>query len=242
MKVQLILYAQARRMNASNTLLYKWLIGNSFAALVVYVAWLQGWIALVIASDASYLTWAIALVFLIFWLMSSYHVLVVNRESIRLADSNSEGIAAEYFAKLQTKSRNQRGAPIDQTLLATTLRVRMVQPIHIINYAANMLILLGLIGTVVGFVIAVSGLGDSIGQAANLERVKGVLGQIVNGMGVALFTTLLGSVLGGIWLQVHYQMLQRAVTNLVVDIVEHAEVELIPKLTVDWEAENADAS
>jgi hypothetical protein len=61
-------------------------------------------------------------------------------------------------------------------------------------------------------------------------------------MGVALFTTLVGSVLGGIWLQVHYQMLLRAVTDLVVRIVEHAEVEVIPELTVNREAGGVDAS
>ena len=45
------------------------------------------------------------------------------------------------------------------------------------------MILLGLIGTVVGFVIAVSGLGESIGDGENVERIKVVLSQIVNGMG-----------------------------------------------------------
>jgi hypothetical protein len=90
-------------------------------------------------------------------------------------------------------------------------------------------------------VIAVSGLGDSIGQGATFGRVKGVLGQVVDGMGIALFTTLVGSVLGGIWLQVHYHMLQRAITNLVIDIVERAEVDIIPKLAVTWGADNIDA-
>ena len=94
-----------------------------------------------------------------------------------------------------------------------------------------MLILLGLIGTVVGFVIAVGGLGDSIAGGSNLQRIQGVLGQIVNGMGVALFTTLVGSILGGLWLQLHYQMLTRAAGALVIEIVEHADVELIPKLS-----------
>ena len=93
-----------------------------------------------------------------------------------------------------------------------------------------MLILLGLIGTVVGFVIAVSGLGDSLAGGENLQRIQGVLGQIVTGMGVALFTTLVGSVLGGLWLQLHYQMLARAIGGLMADIVEHADMELIPDL------------
>ncbi|MEE8303822.1 MAG: MotA/TolQ/ExbB proton channel family protein [Candidatus Tectomicrobia bacterium] len=228
-------------MQSYHNLLYKWLLSNSLATLVLYVAWLQGWITRVVQSDASYITWVIALVFLVFWLLSSYHVFHYNREQARFAEGHSAGIAADYYAKLRMKSQNQRGAVVDQTMLASTLRLRLTQSIHTIHHASNTLILLGLIGTVVGFVIAVSGLGDSIGQGAGLGRVKGVLGQIVDGMGIALFTTLVGSVLGGIWLQVHYQMLQRAVTNLVIDIVEHVEVDILPKLAVAREADNSDA-
>lgn len=211
-----------------NILFYKWLIGNSFAFLVVYIAWLQGWIELIVESDASYLSLVMGVIFMIFWLFSSYHVVQLNRETGRFLDHSSSGIAAEYFIKLREKIRNYAGVPVDQTLLATMLRARMMLPIQIIQFVANTLILLGLIGTVVGFVIAVSGLGDAIAGGDNAERIKDVLGQIVNGMGIALFTTLVGSVLGGLWLQIHYQMLQNAVTALMVRIVEHAEVALIP--------------
>ena len=217
-------------MNAPNALLYKWLVINSFAALLLYVAWLRDWVALVVKSDASYLSIVIAAVFLVFWLVSSYYVLTVNREIVRFAAGAKDGVAAAYFAKLRDKARRLGGERIDQSVLASTLRARLFMPLQVVNYVANVLILLGLIGTVVGFVIAVSGLGDSIAGGSNLERVQGVLGQIINGMGVALFTTLVGAILGGLWLQVHYQMLTRAAGGLVVDIVERADIELIPDL------------
>ncbi|MDP6516193.1 MAG: MotA/TolQ/ExbB proton channel family protein [Alphaproteobacteria bacterium] len=217
-------------MTNTNALLYKWLLTNSFAVLILYVAWLQDWIALVIESDASYLSLAMGVIFLILWAFSSYHILVANREIGRFADGHGEGVAADYFDKLRQKSRNLNGHVVDQAILAGALRVRLMTPIQVIGYVANTLILLGLIGTVVGFVIAVGGLGDSIAQGEDVERVKGVLGQIVNGMGIALFTTLVGSILGGIWLQLHYQLLLRAVANLVVHIVERADIEIIPAL------------
>ena len=109
----------------------------------------------------------------------------------------------------------------------------MLLDIHNTQFVANTLILLGLIGTVVGFVIAVNGLGDTIGEGENMERIKSVLGQIINGMGMALFTTLVGSILGGLWLQVHYQMLMKAVMRLVIRIVTKADVEIIPSLARD---------
>jgi hypothetical protein len=217
-------------MNNPNALLYKWLVTNSFAALLVYVAWLRGWLALVVESDASYLSIVIAVVFAVFWLTSSYLILTVNREIARFGAGAKEGVAAIYYAKLRDKSSRLGGERVDQSMLAATLRARLFMPIQIVNYVANILVLLGLIGTVVGFVIAVSGLGDSLAGGSNLERVQGVLGQIVNGMGVALFTTLVGSILGGLWLQIHYQMLARAVGGLVIDIVERADIEVIPGL------------
>ncbi len=217
-------------MNNPNVLLYKWLVINSFAALLVYVAWLRDWISLVIESDASSLSIVIGLVFLVFWLTSSFHILAINREVGLFASGGKTGIAADYFDRLRRKGENLGGEKVDQALLASTLRARMVLPIQIVAYVANVLILLGLIGTVVGFVIAVSGLGDSIAGGTNIERVQGVLGQIVNGMGVALFTTLLGAILGGLWLQIHYQMLVRAVGGLIVDVIERADIEIIPEI------------
>ena len=217
-------------MNNPNALLYKWLVINSFASLLVYIAWLRDWIDLVIENDASYLSIVIGVVFLVSWMTSSFHILAINREIGLFASGARTGAGADYFERLRRKGANFSGEKIDQGVLAGTLRARMFLPIQIVAYVANVLLLLGLIGTVVGFVIAVNGLGDSIAGGTNIERVQGVLGQIVNGMGVALFTTLAGAILGGLWLQVHYQLLVRAVGGLVVDVVEHADVEIIPEI------------
>lgn len=217
-------------MNSPNALLYKWLTINSFAALLLYVAWLRDWIALVIESDASYLSFVIGVVFLVFWATSSFHIVSLNREIVLFSRRAASGLAASYIDKLRLKAARAAGERVDQGMLAGALRARLFLPIQIISYVANVLILLGLIGTVVGFVIAVSGLGDSIAGGTNLERVQGVLGQIVTGMGVALFTTLVGAILGGLWLEIHYQMLSRAAGGLAIEIVEYADIEVIPDL------------
>ena len=218
-------------MNSPNALLYKWLIVNSFAALLLYVAWLRDWVSLVIESDASYLSIVIGVVFLVFWAISSFHIVSLNREIALFVARAPSGLAAAYIDKLHAKAAKSSNGPVDQGMLAGALRARLFLPIQIVSYVANVLILLGLIGTVVGFVIAVSGLGDSIAGGTNLERVQGVLGQIVNGMGVALFTTLVGAILGGLWLEIHYQMLSRAAGGLAIEIVEYADIEVVPGLS-----------
>ena len=121
-------------MNNPNALLYKSLIINSFAGLLVYVAWLQGWLLLVFESDASYLSLVMAALFVIFWIISAYHIVVINREIVRFETRQPEGIASEYFNKLRAKSIKLDGRPVDQFMLASALRVRLMMPIHILHY------------------------------------------------------------------------------------------------------------
>jgi hypothetical protein len=219
-------------MKYNHALLYRWLIGNSFAFLAVYVAWLQGWLEVAFSTDASAITVAMTILFAIFWAASTFRMLHINREISRFLNRESEGIAAEYFENLRIKSANQGGGQIDQSMLASTLRARVLMPVQVFNFVANLMVLIALIGTVLGFVIATHGLGDVLAQGEGVEGVKGVVGQIVNGLGIAPAATLVGSILGGLWLGVHHQLLYNAASSLVVGIVEKAEIEVIPRLTV----------
>ena len=92
-------------MNNPNALLYKWLVINSFATLLLYVAWLQGWLALVIESDASYLSLVMAALFIVFWTISGYQTVTVNREIVRFETNSPEGTASTYFTKLCKNKR-----------------------------------------------------------------------------------------------------------------------------------------
>lgn len=69
-----------------------------------------------------------------------------------------------------------------------------------VRRVAEMLVMLGLIGTVIGFVIAMSGIDPA--AAGDVSRVSGMVAQMVEGMGVALYTTLAGAVLS-LWLTVN---------------------------------------
>ena len=135
-------------MNRPNILLYKWLVANSFATLLVYIAWLQDWITLVVVSDVSYLSIVIAAVFLVFWVISSFHMVSLNREVGWFVEQAPVGVAAEYFDRLRRKAAKLNSDhPLDQGMLAAALRARIMLPIQVLSYVANMLILLGLKAT-----------------------------------------------------------------------------------------------
>ncbi|MGI9524690.1 MAG: MotA/TolQ/ExbB proton channel family protein, partial [Hyphomicrobiaceae bacterium] len=85
---------------------------------------------------------------------------------------------------------------------------------------ANILVFLGLIGTVVGFIIALSGIDAK--SATDTSNIAGMIGRLISGMSIALYTTLLGAVLN-LWLTVNYRMLATGTVNLLGAIVEIGE-------------------
>jgi hypothetical protein len=218
-----------------NILIYSYLLINSFFSLLLYAAFLLGWIAKVYESDSSYLSYVISIVFLFAWSISIYAALWLNKETNKFNENINNGIAKDYYDLIKKKFSAKKSENLDHSLLANTLQAKIYLRIRFISYVANLLILLGLIGTVIGFIIAVGGLGDSLAGGQNLARVQTVLGQIVNGMGVALFTTLLGSIFGGIWLQLHYEILSSSVERLVINIIEKTESQIIPSLNNELE-------
>ncbi len=66
-----------------------------------------------------------------------------------------------------------------------------------VDYLANTLVMLGLIGTIVGFIIAFSGVDPE--SAARIESVGPMVSALISGAGVAMYTTLVGAV-GHVWL------------------------------------------
>jgi len=53
---------------------------------------------------------------------------------------------------------------------------------------------IGMIGTVLGFILMLSGSNLAALDPSNIEIMKGVIGQLANGMATALLTTLVGLV------------------------------------------------
>ena len=61
-----------------------------------------------------------------------------------------------------------------------------------VNWLADAAMFMGLIGTVIGFIIAFTNIDPT--KVGDLTYVQGMLGIVLNGIGVAMYTTLIGSV------------------------------------------------
>jgi hypothetical protein len=75
---------------------------------------------------------------------------------------------------------------------------------------------LGLLGTVVGFIVMAAQLGQS--QSFELAEVQKLLQQMTSGMAIALYTTLVGLV-ANLWLGLQLLLLDRLADRLAADIL-----------------------
>ena len=80
--------------------------------------------------------------------------------------------------------------------------------------------LLGLIGTVIGFIVALSGVEPD--AASDVAAIGPMISTLIAGMAIALYTTLVGSLLQ-LWLMVNVRLLEGGTVKLLTATVELGE-------------------
>ena len=141
-------------------------------------------------------------------------VIIAITKTEFIIDFTSYGSATFHFVWPKGKDASSR-ANITQAL-----KLKLFARIVHIRYIANSLTILGLIGTVLGFIIALSGVDPDV--ASNPSAISPMVAQLIEGMSVALYTTLVGAILS-VWLGLIYQMLATGTSNLVSRIIEISE-------------------
>ena len=189
---------------------------NIVAFALLGAAWAQGLVAKVINSDITNMVILITVVFIVGLILSGYRVWKVIKQlnSAYDFDPKNRSRAGDFLNKAKGKDAATRAN------LAQALRLKLFSRIIHIRYIASSLTILGLIGTVLGFIIALSGVDPDV--ASNPSAISPMVTQLIEGMSVALYTTLVGSILS-VWLGLIYQMLATGTSNLVSKIIELAE-------------------
>ncbi len=95
------------------------------------------------------------------------------------------------------------------------------------TYGADLLYKLGMLGTMVGFVMMLNSMGDLANF--DIETLRGALQQMIAGMAVSLLTTIAG-LIGGILLRLEYNIADALVTDISQTAVSFTEVSLLPLL------------
>ena len=197
-------------------LLLRFGLVNLVAFALLGAAWAQGLVAMVINADVTNMVVLICAVFITGLILAGYRLWKVSQQLNAAYNFNpKEKSRAADFLK-QTKGKD---AP-SRANITQALKLKLFSRIVHIRYIANSLTVLGLIGTVLGFIIALSGVDPDV--ASNPSSISPMVAQLIEGMSVALYTTLVGAILS-VWLGLIYQMLATGTSNLVSKIIELSE-------------------
>jgi hypothetical protein len=197
-------------------LLLRFLLFNICACAVLAVAWVHGLVDTVFTADSTGIVVLITVVFLGGLALCARRIWQTSLElnAVRSGFPKRGTRVAAYLEQTATCDGQGRGT------LAAALRLKLATRIAPVRHIANSLVLLGLIGTVIGFIIALSGIDPDL--AADIGAVGPMVSKLIEGMAVALYTTLSGAVLS-IWLMINYRLLESGVVNLLTSIVERGE-------------------
>jgi hypothetical protein len=121
------------------------------------------------------------------------------------------GEVTNHIRNLILKSRLQGRHRLDQTLLLRGLADALRGPNHLGSFASDSLMKLGLLGTIIGFIMMLAPIAGL--DAADKVSVRNSMGVMSDGMAVAMYTTLSG-LIGSILIKCQYYLLDEATAKL----------------------------
>ncbi len=197
-------------------LMLQFAVVNLAAFALLGAAYLQGWVATLVKADNTGLSIAIFAVFLGGLAICARKIWAISCElnCVRNFDPCRRSWAATYLTEVTGRESGSRA------ITGSALRVRISSRIVVVRHFANSLVLLGLIGTVLGFIIALSGVDPN--AVSDIRAVTPMVTDLIRGMSVALYTTLAGAVLN-LWLMVNYHMLAGGAAKLATDLIALGE-------------------
>ncbi|MGI9436499.1 MAG: MotA/TolQ/ExbB proton channel family protein [Geminicoccaceae bacterium] len=197
-------------------MIMRFVVVNLVAFALLAAAWMQGWIDIVLGGDATKLALVIVAVFLAGLALCAVKVMQASAElnQIRSPRDHPNSRAARYLKAIAARDGHSR------SITASALKLKLSSRIAVVRHIANSLVFLGLIGTVIGFMIALSGVNPE--DASDISAIGPMVSTLISGMSVALTTTLVGAVLN-VWLMINYRLLESGTLRLLTTIVELGE-------------------
>jgi hypothetical protein len=238
-------------------LLLVWMIFTGIFVFAVTIAWHEGVLLLLYTSDKSYISYAITLIYICVAIHCAIRFVYISTqindsksvESLMRENANlklhMEGnkvyineniilpdcIVTSYIHDLLNKDTNKlkiNEQPMEsKTELIEVYESKLKGPHEIGWFSADIMIKLGLLGTIIGFIFM-------LGSVANITdfdvtTMQKILKHMSTGMGTALYTTLTGLVCSML-ASTQYHMLDNNVDKLIQTTKHLAQVYIIPKI------------
>jgi hypothetical protein len=194
-----------KKSSIDNIFIY-WVYYISLIFLVTYALESLGFISSIFLEDISYLSSLITFI-LIFYLFQCGYYLYKLRDAVYFMETKTHYddnnpfiiILSEFQISNDTLKDNSKSS------LHEEFKLKLYEFVDSGFFVSDLLLKLGIIGTVIGFIIMLSSL--SAIDEMNLSKMNNLLLSMSTGMKVALYTTLTG-LIGSILLSIQYNFFE----------------------------------
>ena len=210
--------------NISNLIFIKWFIGVIFFLIFIFILNHLGFLYPLINNDASYITSLILLIFIYFSInvgIELYHLRVryLNIYNLLSVSKNKSKEEINLILQQFLNSKHSDDQSIYTYITAKennesskeNFEYSLTSKLNIGWLVADGLLKLGLIGTVIGFIIMLSAITEIDGF--DFTMMKDMLQNMSKGMEVALYTTLSGLV-SSVLLSMQYSYLEHYIYKI----------------------------
>lgn len=219
----------------------KWVLLMALIAVAAVVSYDYGLLDYLFGADKSKITILIAVLYVGF----SGHCLWIlvelareYRRALQIKDALARSskvpdlprgnmMIDRYMADVIRSREHPSEVEGNAHLLMMSLGASLRRRTKIGTYGTDLLYKLGMLGTMVGFVMMLNSMGDL--SNFDVDTLRGALQQMIAGMAVSLLTTIAG-LIGGILLRLEYNIADALVTDISQTAVSFTEVSLLPLL------------
>lgn len=238
-------------------LLLVWLIVTGLIIFGIVVSWNEGLIMLLVGGDRSRICLVIALLYVIGTVHCANRVFFLSSELNHAADiatrlSTADGgspvkikdgrlllvgsdeilprcVMTQHLIDLIGARQEMQDSEVgaEKSNLTEALAERLKGAHELGWFVVDILLKLGLVGTIIGFILMLGSVANT--ASLDVNTMQKVLRQMSSGMGTALFTTLAG-LIGSILLGLQYLLLDKSADELLQRVIRVAEIEIKPNL------------
>lgn len=150
---------------------------------------------------------------------------------------NTKSIFISHIKNLKNIRGKSKENTISQDNMIEIINAKLSSKGYLVELLSNILVTLGLIGTIVGLIITISGLGKVMTNVGgDNSAILGGMQTSISGMGVAFYTTLVGAILGGVNLRILNSFANNKGKLLLSEIAEFSEINILPLLETKKES------
>lgn len=219
----------------------KWVLLMALIAVAAVVSYDYGLLTYLFSADKSKITVLIAVLYVGFsghclWILvelaREYRRALQIKETLARSSKVPElptgtMMIDRYMADVIRSREHPSEVEGNAHLLMMSLGASLRRRTKIGTYGTDLLYKLGMLGTMVGFVMMLNSMGDL--SNFDVDTLRGALQQMIAGMAVSLLTTIAG-LIGGILLRLEYNIADALVTDISQTAVSFTEVSLLPLL------------